>query len=119
MDWGSAFKVGVGDLGRVILYEIDPALTLAGSETVTFSMTNVETGAVPIDLQAASVANGSYEIDGVTTALTPADGVLVYVPKGSEFSTAGFYAGRFRLQISGKWITLPGYALDAIPIIIS
>ena len=51
---------------------------LADALGVTFSAKDAKTDAVFINNQPAVIANGTYSIEGVEQALTPADGIVFY-----------------------------------------
>lgn len=72
----STFEIRVGDTLPQIAYRIGVDLTDVTS--VNFSARDKTTDVVFIDDEPAFVANGNYRINGVMTALTPADGVVIY-----------------------------------------
>lgn len=71
------FTIRMGDRRPWLAYRF--GFSLEEAEGVTFSLRD-ETGAktVFIDDQPAVIANGTYVIDGVSTVLTPANGVVFY-----------------------------------------
>lgn len=71
-----AFTIRVGDRLPYLAYKF--GFSLATATGVVFSARDESTDLVFIDRQAAIIANGTYVIDGVSQALTPADGVAFY-----------------------------------------
>lgn len=71
------FTIRMGDRRPWLAYRF--GFSLVGATGVTFSLRD-EAGAktVFIDDQAAVIADGTYDINGVSTVLTPADGVVFY-----------------------------------------
>lgn len=70
------FTIRQGDRRPWLAYQFD--FSLADATGVTFSLRDQGTNTVFIDDQAAVIADGTYDINGVATALTPADGVVFY-----------------------------------------
>lgn len=70
------FSIRLGDRMPALAYKFPFPLTDALG--VTFSARDADSGLVFIDRQPAQIADGTYVIDGVATALTPEDGVVFY-----------------------------------------
>lgn len=70
------FTIRLGDRMPALAYKFPFPLT--GALGVTFSARAGGTETVFIDRQPAQIADGTYIIDGISTALTPADGVAFY-----------------------------------------
>jgi len=70
------FTIRVGD--RLPWLAYDFGFSLANAVSVNFSAQDADTNEVFIEEQTALIANGSYTINGVVTALTPADGIVFY-----------------------------------------
>lgn len=105
-----------GDLAPALFYQLDPIEDLTGL-TVTFSMWDVATKTLKIAAAAAVVADGSYLINGVVTAYTPADGVVYYEPSGTDTDTIDDYRGQFTITFPGpKPGTYPARAGEFINI---
>lgn len=98
------FCLVAGNREPALFYQLDPKTDLTGV-TAKFSMRNRSTGVVAVSGQPAQIANGSYEIDGVMTALTPADCVLIYAWQAGDTGVPGVYDGRFDLTFPGS---IPG-----------
>jgi hypothetical protein len=103
----SRFTIRVGDRLPWLAYKFDFSLQTALS--VTFSAQAAGAAAPFIDRQAAIIANGTYIIDGVSTPLTPASGVVFYP------WTAGDTAAE-RQDVSGLFhINWPGNLQETLP----
>jgi len=76
MSTNTIFTIRVGDRKPWFAYKF--GFSLADATGVTFSARDAATEAVFIDHQPAQIANGTYDINGVSTVLTPADGVVFY-----------------------------------------
>ena len=70
------FTIRVGDRSPSLAYKCP--FSLVGATGVSFSARDEATKTVFIDHQTAQIANGTYQIEGVSTVLTPADGVVFY-----------------------------------------
>lgn len=70
------FTIRMGDRKPYLAYRF--GFSLADALGVTFSAKDADTDAVFINNQPAVIANGTYTIEGVEEALTPADGVVFY-----------------------------------------
>ena len=70
------FAIRQGDRLPSLAYKF--GFSLADALSVTFSARDADSQTVFIDRQPAQIADGIYMIDGVETALTPADGVVFY-----------------------------------------
>lgn len=82
-----------------LFFELVPVRDLA-SATVKASM-RVRSGADVFIDRAAQVANGTYTIDGVSTPLTPASGVVFVDITATDTVAAGFYEMEFIVTYSG------------------
>lgn len=80
------FTIRRGDRRPWIAYQF--GFSLADATSVSFSLRDQETGLVFIDHAAAQIANGTYDINGVATALTPADGVVFYPWEAADTAAA-------------------------------
>lgn len=69
------FSIRVGDRAPFFAYQFP--FSLEDATGVTFSA-RTDAGVVFIDHQPAQIANGTYDIEGVSTVLTPASGVVFY-----------------------------------------
>ena len=102
------FTIRQGDRRPWIAYDF--GFSLAGAVSVSFSLRD-ESGAKPvfIDDQPAQIATGTYDINGVSTALTPADGVVFYPWAAGDTATA-------RKSCMGLFkITWPGSLQETVP----
>lgn len=81
------FTIRQGDRRPWIAYKF--GFSLEDAVSVSFSLRD-ESGVKPvfIDDQAAVIADGTYDINGVATALTPADGVVFYPWASGDTATA-------------------------------
>lgn len=70
------FSIRTGDRLPYLAYDF--GFSLADAVGVEFSARDEVSKAVFIDKQPAIIANGTYVIDGVEKALTPADGIAFY-----------------------------------------
>ena len=80
------FTIRQGDRRPWIAYQF--GFSLVGATGVNFSLRDESTDAVFIDDQAAVIANGTYDINGVSTPLTPSDGVVFYPWAAPDTATA-------------------------------
>ena len=80
------FTIRQGDRRPWIAYQFGFDLTDALS--VTFSLRDQSGGTVFIDNEAAVIADGTYDINGVATPLTPASGVVFYPWAAGDTDTA-------------------------------
>lgn len=72
----ATFTIRQGDRRPWLAYRFGFSLVTATG--VTFSLRDQSAGTVFIDDATAVIANGTYDINGVSTVLTPADGVVFY-----------------------------------------
>ncbi len=70
------FTIRVGDRRPWLAYKF--GFSLADAVSVSFSLRDEATQAVFIADQPAVIANGTYDINGAATSLTPANGVVFY-----------------------------------------
>ena len=70
------FTIRAGD--RLPWLAYDFGFSLEDAVAVTFSARESDSSPVFIDRQPAIIANGTYTINGVETALTPANGIVFY-----------------------------------------
>lgn len=96
----SQFYYTEGDTLPVMFWKIDPPTDLTLATSVTWSMEDANGNNV-IDDVAASIADGTYIIDGVSTDLTPADGVVFWEPLTAQTANKGLYRGRFQVTFPG------------------
>jgi hypothetical protein len=101
------FTIRQGDRRPWIAYKF--GFSLVGATSCNFSLRDEATDAVFIDDQAAVIANGTYDINGVSTALTPADGVVFY-PWGATDT------GQARKSCMGLFkVIWPGGLQETVP----
>lgn len=93
------FNYTQGDTLPVVFWRIDPQIDLSGA-TVTWSMDDADGNDV-LDGAPASIANGSYLIDGISTTLTPADGVVFWTPGVDDTAAKGIFRGSFEVTLPG------------------
>jgi hypothetical protein len=101
------FTIRQGDRRPSLAYKFD--FSLVGATGVTFSLRDQATEAIFIDDQPGVIANGTYDLNGVPTALTPADGVVFYAWAAGDTATPRKSCmGLFR-------ITWPGGLPETVP----
>ena len=108
-----SLKTGVN---QRLFYKFEPARDLSTISTVKASM-RVKNGATVFANRSAVVANGTYLIDGVSTPLTPASGVVFVDVTATDTAIAGLYEIEFPVVYSdGKDDVIPstGFALAQI-----
>lgn len=93
------FTYTQGDTLPILFWKIDPLINLTGA-TVTWSMDDADGNDI-LDAVPATIANGTYLIDGVSTALTPADGVVFWTPQPGNTAQKGIYRGSFEVTLPG------------------
>lgn len=111
----SQFYYTEGDTLPVVFWRIDPHVDLTAASAVTWSMEDSDGNNV-IDDVAASIANGTYILDGVSVTLTPADGVVFWEPQSTDTASSGMFRGRFRVTFpGGRILTSPNFgALEVV-----
>ena len=109
------YTIKTGSDGEAIFYQFAPTIDLAGAAAF-FSMAHRQSGTVKISAAAATIANGTYEIDGVSTVLVPADGVVFYAWALADLDTPGDYEGEFKIVKAGKATVSPSKGRKAIQI---
>jgi len=101
------FIIRQGDRLPYLAYEF--GFSLATAVSVSFSARDAATDAVFIDRQPAIIANGTYVINGVSRALTPADGIVFYPWAAGDTAVA-------RKGVQGLFhITWPGSLTESLP----
>ncbi len=107
------FTIKKGSNGDKVFYQLDPVIDLTGA-TVTFSMT-LRGGALKIDRAAATVASGTYIIDGVSTTYAPAQGVVFYDwPGAGDLDAPGNYNAEWNIAKDGKSHKRPSHGYESI-----
>lgn len=104
------FTIKTGSDNDLLFYQFDPIINLTGVLSVLFSMKKQQATTIKINDAVAQVANGTYIIDGVSTTLTPTDGVVFYPWTLVDLDTAGNYEGEFKVTFAnGKSSVNPSY----------
>ena len=93
------FTIRKGDRLPRLFYQFP--FSLADAQAVTFSARD-SAGVVFINRQAAVIADGVYEIDGVQTTYTPEDGVVFYPWAAPDTATARSAKGLFHIEWPGS-----------------
>lgn len=110
------FYIAQNDTLPELMVQVDPPYDLTGA-TAVFSMRDRATGALKVNRAAATIANGSYTVDGVSVSYTPADGVLIHSWQAAETDTAGVYEAEFEVTFpSGDVLTAPNSAKIVVEI---
>ena len=91
-------------------------MDLTAASGVTFSM-RLRGGATKVSLAAAQIGNGTYIIDGVSTVLTPASGVVFYPWGATDLDTAGTYEVEFTPTFAAGKAPRPGGAFITVRIL--
>lgn len=112
------FKVKQNAIGDWLFIEFGPEINLSsGGAEVRFTMAlRNGTGAPKINDRAIQIASGTYVIDGVSTVLTPADGVAFVPWDTNDLDTPGDYVCEATPIIGGKRMTRPNYGYGTITI---
>lgn len=101
------FTIRKGDRRPWLAYKFP--FSLQDALGVTFSLRDEGSSSVFIDDVAAVIGNGTYDINGAATVLTPADGVVFYPWAAVDTETARKSCmGLFR-------ITWPGNQQETLP----
>lgn len=93
MSCENIFPIKVGSVGDWIFVQM--GLDLTGATTPRVSMKNRVTGVIEVNNAVAQIANGTYVLNRVPTALTPASGVIFYPWVSGDIDTVGDYDMQF------------------------
>ena len=103
----ASFSIRVGNRLPYLAYKF--GFSLVGALGVTFSMRDSKTSEIVVNRQPAIIANGTYTIGGISTPLTPVDGVVFYPWGATDTAVARKAAvGLFE-------ITWPGNLKESVP----
>lgn len=109
------FTIKTGSDNDLLFYQFDPLIDLTGVTSVKFSMKKQQGTAIKINAATAQVANGTYTIDGVSTVLTPVNGVVFYPWTLADLDTPGIYDAEFKVTFAnGKNSVNPSYGRKKI-----
>lgn len=111
----NTYSLKTGTMQR-LFYKFEPLRDLSTISTVKASM-RTKNGSTVFANRTATVANGTYLIDGVSTVLTPASGVVFVDVTATDTATKGFYEAEFPVVYTdGKDDVIPssGYAMIEI-----
>jgi len=108
------FTIKKGSSGDKVFYQLSPVIDLTGA-TATFSMTLRGQSTPKIASAAATVASGTYIIDGVSTVYSPTDGVVFYDWAGAnDLDTEGNYQAEWNITKDGKSHKRPSEGYETI-----
>lgn len=108
------FTIKKGSSGDSVFYQLNPAIDLTGT-TVAFSMTLRGASIPKIASAAATVASGTFIINGVSTVYTPSQGVVFYDwPGAGDLDTPGEYNAEWNITKDGKSHKRPSVGYETI-----
>lgn len=108
------FTIKKGSNGDKVFYQLDPVIDMTGA-TVSFTMTQRGASVPKIASAAATVASGTYIIDGVSTVYAPTQGVVFYDWAGAaDLDTPGIYSAEWSITKDGKSHKRPSEGYETI-----